>query len=295
MTGSSDTARRDLLIGGLTPSRKMRVTDVGANPLGDAPYKGLLTSGACEVFGFEPNLEAFEKLQAVKSDAETYFPTAIGAPGERTLYLHPKSGFTSLFPLDSRALAFLGKGFWKNDRIQEIDVTTQNMDDIADLPGIDLLKMDLQGGEFEVLQGGGAKLSKAVAIVTEVRFHRMYEGEAVFGDLDVALRALGFKLHKLLFTKSIMLPHDEEKSVVRGRMTSQLLDGDAVYIRDADYSVDLNNDQRAYLAMAADSVFQSFDLALNCIGILAQRGAVAPDLAARYVAALPPRTLAENK
>ncbi len=280
--------RRAVLTADLAPSRPMRICDVGANPLSTPPYQPLLEDGLAHVYGFEPNEDAFAELETAKSDRETYFCAAVGLPGERTLYLHPWSGFTSLYPLDRAALKSIGKEKWiKPGKTREVPLNPVTLDMLGDLPGIDLLKMDLQGGELEVMRGAIGKLSQAVAIVTEVRFHRIYEGEPMFGDLDQEMRAQGFKLHKFLFTKSVMMPHAHEDKVLRPRMTSQLLDGDAVYVRDGDWAENLSDDQLIFLAFAADAVFDSPDMSLTCLDILISRGVVSADLPAAYIDTFP--------
>jgi FkbM family methyltransferase len=281
--GSHADNRRAVLTGALQPSRPMRICDVGASRLSTPPYQGLLDDGLAHVYGFEPNEAQFAKLVNDPRENETYFCKAVGLPGKRTLYIHPTAGFTSLYPLDPVAVRAIGKEKWLSDKIEAVPLTTVTLDTLAELPGIDVLKMDLQGGELEVLRGGLAKLSRAVAVVTEVRFHRVYAGEPLFGDLDAELRAQGFKLHKFLFTKSVMMPHDHEDQVVRPKLTSQLLDGDAVYIRDAE-TAGLSDDQLMHLAFAADTIFDSPDLALHCIDHLIARGAAPADLPADYIA-----------
>lgn len=282
--GKFNDRRRAVLTAVLDPSRPMRICDVGASRLSEPPYQGLLDDGLAQIYGFEPSEDQFAKLMAAKSEHETYFREAVGLPGARVLYLHPTPGFTSLFPLDPEALRAIGKEKWLSDRITPVPLSPVTLDTLADLPTLDLLKMDLQGGELEVLRGGISKLSRAVAVVSEVRFHRIYRDEPLFGDVDAELRRQGFKLHKFLFTKSVMMPHEHEDEVVRSQLTSQLLDGDAVYIRDCDLGSSLDDDQLIFLALAADSVFDSPDLALACIDHLIARGAAPADLPESYIA-----------
>ncbi|MBF9029665.1 FkbM family methyltransferase [Rhodobacterales bacterium HKCCE3408] len=273
--------RRRVLTDALRPSRPMRICDVGASPLSLPPYQGLLEDGVAHVYGFEPNPAQFAALP--ETPGATWFPTAVGAAGERVLRVHPTAGFTSLFPMDAEALGIIGKDRWAEREVTEIPLTTTPLDAVEGLPPVDLLKMDLQGGELEVLQGGTRTLADAVAVVTEVRFHRIYEDEPLFGDLDAELRAQGFRLHKFLFTKSVMMPHAHEAEVVRPRLTSQLLDGDAVYLRDGALG-SFGDDALHFLALAADAVFDSPDLALGCLDELIARGLAPADLPARYIA-----------
>lgn len=47
-----------LLLAELAPERPTTIVDVGANPINEAPYSGLLQAGGCHVIGFEPQAEA---------------------------------------------------------------------------------------------------------------------------------------------------------------------------------------------------------------------------------------------
>ena len=81
---------------------------------------------------------------------------------------------------------------------------------------VDLLKLDLQGYELEALKGCGSLLERIRIITTEIEFVSLYDGQPLFGDIDVFLRAHGFRLLNLyeLYT------HPD----------GQLTAGDAVYL-----------------------------------------------------------------
>ncbi len=51
-------------------------------------------------------------------------------------------------------------------------VDTRSLDDVAEITAVDFLKIDIQGGELAVLRAGRDKLRRAVAVQTEVGFHR---------------------------------------------------------------------------------------------------------------------------
>jgi FkbM family methyltransferase len=59
----------------------------------------------------------------------------------------------------------------------------------------DLLKLDVQGYELEVLRGAENCLQQARAVLCEVSFRRLYERQALSGDLFVFLEARGYALH----------------------------------------------------------------------------------------------------
>jgi FkbM family methyltransferase len=279
--------RRRFLLSLLEGRPPLTIVDVGANPIASAPYADLLSDGGCRVVGFEPQAEAFDALQASRSAHETYVRAAVGNPGRARLHIYPSSGFTSLYPLHAPSLAFLGR-FWRNlgqERIE--DVALRGLDEIDEVDRIDLLKMDAQGGERDILESGRKKLEQAVAVIPEMRFHRLYAGEPLMGELDQALRGQGFVLHKFLPLKQVPLPSSQVGRFRRGPMQSQLVDGDAVYIRSLESPETWSDDQLRHLALAADSVFGSPDLTLMCLDMLAARGSAPRGAPRRYADRLP--------
>lgn len=278
----------------LQPGRRTRIADVGASPIKDPDYKALHDLGVCEIWGFEPNPSQFAKLTAQQSDTANYLPNAIGQKGKATLNIHPgNAGLTSAYPFHAPSVRFLGKDRWLEPEFRTEDIDLVSLDSLQGLPPIDVLKMDLQGGERDVLIGGRRKLANAVAIIPEVRFHRIYEGEPLWADLDLQLRKQGFALHRLLFTKSVTLPSRAAKRFAKRKAANQLLDGDAVYIRALDDPSTVSTDQLKHMAIAADGIFQSFDLVAHLLDILADRGELPDSASNDYVDLMPERLLAE--
>ena len=74
-----DKSRVSALVKILAPQRLTRVVDVGANPLSPPPYAPLLAAELCEVWGFEPQPEAFAQLVAEAGPHEHYLPHAVGS------------------------------------------------------------------------------------------------------------------------------------------------------------------------------------------------------------------------
>lgn len=264
-----------------------RVFDIGASPLSRPAYAPMLGEGRCAVWGFEPQPEQFERLKEQASKNETYFPNAIGAGGEETLHVYRNPGFTSLYPIRDASIAFLGR-YWRATRLlEQVPLATTKLDDIDALPLADLLKVDVQGAETDIFKSGERVLSKAVAVIPEVRFYPLYEGEPTFGDLHNALSDQGFRLHKFLSTKQIGLRHSQEARMNMAEAGSQLVDGDAVYIRPPESPDSLDVRQLKCLALFATEVFRSIDLAVKCLDMLVEKGAVTSTLPQMYVDALP--------
>lgn len=268
-------------------SRKTRVLDVGANPLNRPPYADLLDHGQCELFGFEPQKDAFEKLQAEPKENRTYFNVAVGNGGHKTLNVTSYDGFTSLFKPYRPTLRYLGRFVRHMRVVDQIGLDLVRLDDLDQLPLVDLLKIDVQGAEKDIIQSGAQKLQNCVAIILETRFLRLYHHEPMIGEMDVFLRDLGFILHKFIAPKSVMIRTSQDGRLRPRRAGSQLLDGDAVYIRDLSKGADISDDALKHLAMCAASVFESYDLALSLMDTLVARGAVSGTVPERFLAYVP--------
>ncbi|HXB52615.1 MAG TPA: FkbM family methyltransferase, partial [Rhizomicrobium sp.] len=176
----------DLLTEILAPARPTAIVDVGANPIdGDPPYHAMLAAGLCEVTGFEPQSDALAQLEKAKGPRERYLPYALGDGSARTLNVCELPGMTSLLVPDPARLALFNLfPIWGTVK-QQIPVTTRKLDDIAQIAHLDFLKMDVQDAAREVLAHGRAKLADAVVIQTEVSFVPLYQGQPVFGEIDL--------------------------------------------------------------------------------------------------------------
>jgi FkbM family methyltransferase len=275
-----------LLHAALPIARPTSIIDVGANPINEAPYSTLLKAGACHVTGFEPQPDAFAELQRIKGPLETYHPHAIGDGSTQTLHIYASGGLTSIFPPHLPGLAALGRPRWARVR-ERIAMQTLALDAIPDLAPCDLLKIDIQGGEKLVFDNATRVLSEAVAVIVELRYMQLYEGEPMAGGVDETLRQQGFMLHKFMFNKSQPMPHSQAARLNRRRTADQLIDGDAVYLRHPGRIGEFTDAQVMHLALLAASVFDSHSAALYAVDELVRRGLVPKDLPERYADALP--------
>jgi FkbM family methyltransferase len=272
----------------LGTDRLTSVIDIGANPIdGDPPYKDMLRQGLCSVIGFEPQPEALAELNRRKSSAETYLPNVIADGARHELSITAASGMTSLLRPDKGRLAlFNGFETW-GSVVDVLPVETSRLDDVVEVERIDLLKIDVQGGELMVFRGGRAKLGRAVAVHTEVSFVPLYESQPSFGEIDDELRSLGFVPHALAALKRwpiapVVYDGDPRKPM------HQLLEADVVYVRDFGRPDLMDDEQLTHLALIAHYVYGSSDLAHRCLMQLASRGSVVPDAATAYLASAHP-------
>lgn len=294
MPKTSAQSRAKWLIELLALDAPLQLADIGARITKEVPvYKPLLDHGVAHLHGFEPEPEAFEELKAAAGEEVSVYPYAVGKPGPATFYAHHIGALSSVFKFCASAATYLGKRFWVKRPVTEYPMTLVALDDVEGLPPLDVLKMDVQGAELDVMQGGKATLANCVMIVPEVRFYRMYEDEPMWADLDIEMRAQGFVLHKFMHQKSVILP-SSQKSSFHKRAGSQLLDGDAVYIRNIEDPESVSTEQLKALALAAEIVVQSYDLCAYCLEALKQRDAVPKNATRQYVMRLPTEALSDE-
>jgi FkbM family methyltransferase len=226
---------------------------------GTPPYRDLLQAGDADVVGFEPNREALAKLNAAKGPNETYLRYAVGDGGRHTLHYCAAPGMTSLYKPNLSVLGlFHGFANWARVVATE-EIDTVRLDDIAETENVDLLKLDIQGAELMVLRNAQARLEHALVIQTEVEFIAMYEGQPLFAELDLFLRARGFMFHRFFPVVSrVIQPLIVDNNIYAG--LSQSVWADAIFIRDFTRLDVLSDEQLLRMAAIVQDCYRSYDL-----------------------------------
>ncbi|MEX0370931.1 MAG: FkbM family methyltransferase, partial [Tateyamaria sp.] len=219
----------------LAPPHPVAIVDVGANPLDNPPYAPLADAGLATLLGFEPQPDAHALLNDAAPDHATFVNAAVGAKGDAHLHLYgSQSGLASLYMLRRDTLRYLRRFQGLPDKAETLPVTVEPLDDLDAVERIDLLKLDVQGAELDVIRGGRAKLPNATAVIVELRYLPLYEGEPDLTEVHAELTTQGFRMHKMLAGNRMAVGSRYMDRVNRRRIRSQLIDGDAVYVRDLD-------------------------------------------------------------
>lgn len=262
---------------------RIELMDIGAACINETPvYRKLLDQGLAHLNAFEGDARQIEKIRATFSDKATVYPDFLGDGQQHMLRLaHPNSGMTSLLAPDPKVLAFFN-GFEEIGAITGTEtVQTKRLDEIAGLPRIDFIKMDIQGSELSVLQHGTRVLRDVLALQLEVSFIALYQNQPTFGEVDVWLRAQGFLPHCFVDVKKWSIAPTKRDGNPR-RPFNQLMEADIVYIRDPFQLADLSDDQLRKQALIAHHCFASYDLCVHVMLELIRRGALAADTPQRY-------------
>jgi FkbM family methyltransferase len=238
---------------------RLDIVDVGAMWLGSEAlaYRALL-KGDTHVLGFEPAQEECDKLNAMRMRNHTYLPCFIGDGSERTFHICNRAETSSLYEPNTPLLSRFTDIVEVATLERTTPVATRRLDDIEELTRMDLLKVDVQGGELDVLKGGERLLRSCVVVQTEVEFVPMYKGQPLFGDIDVYMREQGFLLHSLgptMFARA-MRPFSPRQG-----MTHQLMWTDAVYVKDFMKFDTLPAEQLLRLAVILHEQYKACDMA----------------------------------
>ena len=200
------------------------VVDIGAN---EGQYARRLREKAGyqgSIFSYEPIPEVYQRLLriATEDDQWTIFPFAVDAKkGKGIFNVMVGSEFSSfLDPTKEYKGAFDGQ----HVVAEKVEVDIISLEDVVHKvmgSGKDcraLLKLDTQGTELRILEGGGSIARQFAAIQVEVSFEPIYDGSATFTDVFSWMKTNGFALASLFANNEGHFPRLLEMDAVFARM-----------------------------------------------------------------------------
>ena len=250
-------------------ARSVRIVDVGAEPLEfeDDIYAPLLEDGWCEIVGFDPFVDA-PRSEDVKGENGTVrarrliLPFFIGDGGEARFHVNASTPTSSLLPTNE-ALAAQFTSLAEMCRTKrELPVRTMRLDDVREIGRCDFLKVDVQGGDHDVVAFGSRLLEDTLFVHIEVEFAPLYVNQKLFADIDILLRERGFEL-----TDLVKLGWNNYKTLPSALLRSRLLWADAIYMKDPGHLA--KRDPRLLLraAFIAHANYRKYDLAAHLISL----------------------------
>lgn len=177
-------------------SRPISVVDIGGRGGLPVAWQALWRVGLVQPTFFEPDPDAARALSdRYGAAAHVVGKAAWSAAGPRTLHLTSNPSCSSMLaPSPDDRIAPATRAMYEPNG--EILVECVRPD--AELARLDvvpeIVKIDVQGGELEVLRGFGAMAGQILCCELEVSFARIYQGQPLFGAVYEYMLDAGFGL-----------------------------------------------------------------------------------------------------
>ncbi|MEQ9567481.1 MAG: FkbM family methyltransferase, partial [Pseudomonadales bacterium] len=164
------------------------------------------------IFSFEPDPDSFKRVLntlAQYSGCEAFNIALSESPGRSSFFRSSLSHLNSLSPInllsrDHIRLVQSANSIERDEIVKEfnheISVVCETLDSFVrnqNIEHIDLLKLDVQGGEAQVLRGATSAITNVGVLVVEISLFDFYETRTTFGEIEKYLPST-FKLHSLL-------------------------------------------------------------------------------------------------
>lgn len=199
------TFNRDSIIQSCVKDDQPIIFDIGAHEGQSIEYLENIFSNPI-IYSFEPDPSTFKTLNKKASDKNKIFNLAFSnKDGDNIFYKNKISHTNSLFKVNINSIdsirAQKEKNAFKKEINEEIRVKTSTLDSFFkqnDIDYVDLMKIDTQGAEELVLEGGQRSLHKINNIILEVSLFDYYTHKTNFSSIEKYLLPAGFELFSIL-------------------------------------------------------------------------------------------------
>lgn len=190
--------RMPVIYGPCVAGDRLTILDIGAGD-GRSGRDALRIFPNALIHSFEPRDDAWRSLELAASAHENWHPhrLALGARRERrAMTVFPKAGESSSFYTITKTWV---EGWPAEDftSSRQVEMQIEPLDDWADAHGVkrvDIMKLDVQGAELDVLEGGRSTLGRTQSVIIEHMFVEGYESAPGFAAVYAALIEHGFSL-----------------------------------------------------------------------------------------------------
>lgn len=185
------------LLESLRPLNPRVIYDIGAH-IGTWTLLARAIFPEAEIHAFEPlqqHAAALEKNLASLSRVRRHAVALGESAGHAVLHVTKASDSSSLLPISPD----FPKEWWQAE-VEQSPVGVARLDDYRrqqQMPLPNLIKLDVQGFELAVLRGATECLKSADAVLAEVSFQEIYQGQCLFHEVAAFLSGHGFVVYAL--------------------------------------------------------------------------------------------------
>jgi FkbM family methyltransferase len=172
------------------------IVDIGANE-GNWTGEILRVFPGAQVIAAEPGHEPRALLETRFAGQRnvTVDPRAVSdRSGSATFHVTRWSVFSSLLPPSAALHELYGAAGSSTEELDTVQVETVTLDELVGERRVSILKLDVQGGELAVINGGRRALEKTDCVLIEVLFVEHYQGDTTFPGIHAAMAEQGFQL-----------------------------------------------------------------------------------------------------
>lgn len=169
------------------------VLDIGANT-GQFATEIRKRLPEAQIYSFEPLKSCFEALGASQAKDPQFraFNYALGNTNEE-IDMHksaysPSSSILQMSQVHKDLFPHTKESTSEKIQIRRLDEIAKGLDLEKEI----LIKVDVQGFEDKVIEGGRETIKKAKIVLIENSFVELYKGQSLFDDIYEKLKSLGF-------------------------------------------------------------------------------------------------------
>ena len=187
---------------------ELTIFDVGAHH-GESVNEFITLYPNSRIFAFEPDKANFARLNEsfVRVPQVHTFNVAVGRnDGRGLLHKNNYDATHSLLPFDADQINRWADAndFHETEIVAVDQIALDTFCSRNDIVNIDILKLDVQGGEMMALEGAEEKLSQQAikAVFCEVEFCRLYKNQPLFWDNTAYLLSLSYHFVNIVSPKT---------------------------------------------------------------------------------------------
>lgn len=191
-----------------------RILDIGAN-VGQFHRECKSIFNDSFIFSIEASSECEESLKQI---TENYYIGLLAKDSKEYNYYKRKNDPTSTGNSIYKELTH----FFSDDQLDIIKTTGIKLDDLFDDESeFDLIKIDTQGSELDIIEGGLNLCSKAKGILLEVSLTQYNENAPLYDEVIAYMESIGFKKTQVLDEARNHGSHQQDILFINGKLINR--------------------------------------------------------------------------